>query len=182
MNDQNNQETSQSASQNDEKSSGNKAVAIGAVVLLLVALAVAAFLMFTRGGAENGFVGVDDLETTQQMPAQDVGGTGEMVAEDVEGPIAEGDVREITVEGFSYGYSPSELTMQAGEMVRLTFVSTDMMHDFVIEGTDIATEIIAGGSETTIEFAAPEEPGTYTFYCSVTNHRALGMEGTIIVE
>jgi uncharacterized cupredoxin-like copper-binding protein len=39
----------------------------------------------------------------------------------------------------------------------------------------------AAGEVHTLVFTA-EEPGTYTFYCSIPGHREGGMEGTIIVE
>jgi plastocyanin len=55
-------------------------------------------------------------------------------------------------------------------------------HDFVVErdGDDVAgTDTIAPGSSTTLEVDL--EPGEYVFYCSVGNHRAMGMEVTVTV-
>ena len=55
-------------------------------------------------------------------------------------------------------------------------------HDFVVErdGNDVAgTESIAPGSSTTL--TVDLEPGEYVFYCSVANHRAMGMEVTVTV-
>jgi uncharacterized cupredoxin-like copper-binding protein len=37
------------------------------------------------------------------------------------------------------------------------------------------------GDDGTLSFV-PTEAGEYTFYCTVTGHRTLGMEGTLIVE
>lgn len=92
------------------------------------------------------------------------------------------DTVEIAMEGVNYAFDPDNITVEAGQQVELTLTSTQGMHDFVVEGTDIATEIIQQGDSGTITFTAPDEPGEYTFYCSVGNHRALGMEGTMIVE
>ncbi len=44
----------------------------------------------------------------------------------------------------------------------------------------VATELIGGGQETTIEFTAPEA-GTYDFICSFPGHYSL-MKGKFIVE
>jgi uncharacterized cupredoxin-like copper-binding protein len=55
-------------------------------------------------------------------------------------------------------------------------------HDFVVErdGNDVAgTENIAPGASTTL--TVDLEPGEYVFYCSVANHRAMGMEVTVTV-
>jgi plastocyanin len=56
-------------------------------------------------------------------------------------------------------------------------------HDFVVErdGDDVAgTDTIAPGSSTTLEVDL--EPGEYVFYCSVGNHRDMGMEVTVTVS
>jgi plastocyanin len=55
-------------------------------------------------------------------------------------------------------------------------------HDFVVErdGNDVAgTENIGPGASTTL--TVDLEPGEYVFYCSVANHRAMGMEVTVTV-
>ena len=55
-------------------------------------------------------------------------------------------------------------------------------HDFVVErdGTDVAaTESIAPGASTSL--TVDLEPGEYVFYCSIGNHRAMGMEVTVTV-
>ena len=55
-------------------------------------------------------------------------------------------------------------------------------HDFVVErdGADVAaSETIGPGASTTL--TVDLEPGEYVFYCSVANHRAMGMEVTVTV-
>lgn len=56
-------------------------------------------------------------------------------------------------------------------------------NDYIPQGTDkviVATDLIGGGQETTIEFTAPEK-GTYDFICSFPGHYAM-MKGKFIVE
>jgi uncharacterized cupredoxin-like copper-binding protein len=56
-------------------------------------------------------------------------------------------------------------------------------HDLVVEtveGTDVgATKILSPGTSGTVEVTL--EPGTYVVYCSVGNHRGMGMELEITV-
>jgi plastocyanin len=72
--------------------------------------------------------------------------------------------------------------MAAGEIEIEVTNDGDASHDLVIErdGEDVAaTEILSsGGSET---LTATLEPGEYVFYCSVGNHRSMGMEITVTV-
>ena len=41
---------------------------------------------------------------------------------------------------------------------------------------------MAAGASGDVELTAPAQPGTYTFYCPVWNHRQKGMEGKLIVR
>jgi azurin len=62
--------------------------------------------------------------------------------------------------------------------------ATSTGNDYIPEGTDaviVHTEMIGGGEETTIEFTAPEEPGTYEYICSFPGHY-VQMRGNFIVE
>ena len=91
-------------------------------------------------------------------------------------------VREFTVFGDEYSFSPSSITVKAGEQVKITFKNTGRAnHNLVVEGLGISTKTIGGGKSDMIEFAAPAS-GTYTFFCSVSGHRAAGMKGSLIVE
>lgn len=56
--------------------------------------------------------------------------------------------------------------------------------DYIPEDTAnviVHTELIGGGEETSIEFTAPEEAGTYDFICSFPGHYTT-MQGKFIVE
>lgn len=78
------------------------------------------------------------------------------------------------------GQNP-ELVVQEGDTVRIELEVTQGFHDLVIDEFDAATEQVAAGNTTVVEFVA-DEAGTYEYYCSVGSHRAQGMYGTFIVE
>lgn len=95
-------------------------------------------------------------------------------------PTAE--VREITVSGTEFSFSPSSITVSAGGRVKITFRNIGgASHNLVVEGLGVSTNTIGGGQQDILEFTAPAS-GTYTFFCSVPGHRAAGMVGNLIVE
>jgi len=55
-------------------------------------------------------------------------------------------------------------------------------HDVAIEGNgvDVTGKTVNQGGTSTA--TANLRAGTYTFYCSVDNHRQAGMEGTLTVK
>jgi uncharacterized cupredoxin-like copper-binding protein len=84
----------------------------------------------------------------------------------------EGDMSiELSADSFSAGSYTFEVVNEGSAT-----------HDFVVErdGNDVAgTETIAPGASTTV--TVDLQPGEYVFYCSVGNHRAMGMEVTVTV-
>jgi len=100
--------------------------------------------------------------------------------EDDDAMMAE-DAGMIDVEGGLFYFEPDEIVVEAGEEVTVTLTSVEGNHDFVVDELDVATEVISAGDTTTVTFT-PDAPGEYEFYCSVGNHREMGMVGTLIVE
>ena len=90
--------------------------------------------------------------------------------------------RQVIVEGKEFSFSPSSLYVSKGERIRLTFKNVgNSLHDFVIDELGVSTKKISAGESTTIDFVADKE-GIFKFYCSIGNHRSLGMEGQIDVK
>lgn len=71
--------------------------------------------------------------------------------------------------------------MVSGDTVRLTFKSSGGTHDLIIDELVVATNQIGDEEEEEVEFVA-DKAGTFEYYCSVANHRAMGMIGKLIVE
>ncbi len=90
-------------------------------------------------------------------------------------------VKEFTLEAGSFYYEPNVIRVKKGDMVRVTINSVDMMHDFKIDELNVASEIYEAGESGSVEFTA-DTVGEFEFYCSVGQHRANGMVGTLIVE
>ena len=73
------------------------------------------------------------------------------------------------------------LKVKQGDKVVVNFSSTSGFHDFVIDEFNVASKQIPANEISTVEFIA-DKTGTFSYYCSVGEHRANGMEGEIIVE
>ena len=55
------------------------------------------------------------------------------------------------------------------------------MHDWVLDEFNAKTKVIQGGQTDTVEFTA-SKAGTFEYYCSVGQHRQMGMVGKFIVQ
>ncbi len=91
------------------------------------------------------------------------------------------DAKEIVIQASNYSFSPATVTLKKGEKTRIVLKNTGGMHDFKVDELNISTAIISDGQEDFVEFT-PDKAGTFEFYCSVANHRAMGMKGSLIVQ
>lgn len=99
------------------------------------------------------------------------------------------DASTIHVRATSFAFEPAEIEIPAGEEVTIELTSTDIEHDFVVErveGMDGHTAhaghtVHADAGHTERGTMHIDEPGEYTFYCSIPGHRAAGMEGRLVV-
>ncbi len=105
----------------------------------------------------------------------------------------------ITVASFEWGFGPEAIVLQVGQEVTLTLDNDgEILHNFNVDGlqVDVIEEISSGGfsgSDDKLFVGAgsddvglirfvPLEAGEYEFYCTIGNHRQLGMEGRLTVQ
>lgn len=120
----------------------------------------------------------DDDPTASDTPMGDMDGH-DMDAHDESTPVADG-ARRIDVAATSFEFDPGEITVTAGEDVAIVLISDDLLHDFTIDGIDV--HVAADRGETAEGGLRVDEPGEYTYYCTIAGHREAGMEGTLVVE
>ena len=89
--------------------------------------------------------------------------------------------KEFIVTGQNFSFSPAELAVKQGDRVRITFKNAEGFHDLRMDDFNAATQRVGAGREDAIEFTAGKT-GSFEYYCSVGNHRAMGMRGTLVVE
>lgn len=93
--------------------------------------------------------------------------------------VADG-ARRVQVTAEQMSFDPQEITAEVGEDLAIELTSGDMLHDLTIDELDL--HVAANGGDTAEGGLTADEPGTYTYYCSVPGHRSAGMEGTLVVE
>jgi nitrite reductase (NO-forming) len=94
-------------------------------------------------------------------------------------PTASGVIEVHTVD---IAYEPTELTIPADTDVEIHVINKGMLeHDFNIEDTDFATDILPGAKEAEATLTVNLPAGEYVYFCSVPGHREAGMEGTLTV-
>lgn len=169
--------TGQSTTDSAKEVEGVKArpSAVLGIVVAAVIL-VGAGILISRGKkadmagvqTENGQPSVSDLTT----PA--VEGTTDVSQEDT-------GVNVVSIEGGMYYFRPDVIRAKKGEKIKVTLTSAGGNHNFVIDEFDAKTQRVGTGESTSVEFT-PDKTGTFEFYCSVANHRQMGMKGVLVVE
>ncbi len=86
--------------------------------------------------------------------------------------------------GDSLRFTPATVVVSAGAPVELTLLNGGgMAHDFaLIDGVPNPIKIEAQGGQTASGTFSIDNPGTYSFVCTVPGHAAAGMRGTITVR
>ena len=141
-----------------------------AAVLSLLALS----LVLAACGNDDGPSGspMGDMSGHMNGDSTDMGGHGEST------PVAPG-ARRIEVGATSFEFDPDEITVTSGEDVASVLSADDLLHDFTVD--DIDVHVAAERGETAEGGLRADEPGRYTYYCTVAGHREAGMEGTLVV-
>jgi plastocyanin len=93
---------------------------------------------------------------------------------------AQGTVREFTVRGNQFAFSPSRLEVQKDDIVKVTFTAVDMPHSFTIDGPYRIAKRASAGQTVTFEFRAT---GSERFYCNLPqDERCKEMHGELVVK
>ena len=156
----------------------NKPMIIFVIALLL---ALGAWYYFSQQPSKEA------LETTQTQvtgdtPSLPAGGmeTGEVSTSDITAGVVVEGVKEFTVASDHFSFTPNSMQVKKGDHVKITFSNPAGTHDFRIDEFDVATPTLSAGQNAVIEFIA-DKAGAFEYYCSVGNHRASGMWGTLVV-
>ncbi|MEK7067499.1 MAG: plastocyanin/azurin family copper-binding protein [Patescibacteria group bacterium] len=133
--------------------------------------------------------GEEGAAPSAQMPAPDATSTLEAIVneesatttDELQGDGSEPEEVVVNVSGKKFSFTPAEIRVKQGQKVKINFTNAEGFHNLVIDEFNVSTPQINAGASASIEFTA-NKTGTFSYYCSVANHRQLGMEGKLIVE
>ena len=98
------------------------------------------------------------------------------------GPPAVGQVREITISGDQYAFSPARIEVQKDDLVQIKFSAKDIAHSFTVDVPYRISKRAGAGQSVVFEFRA-DEAGRFTFYCNLTqDDRCKQMKGELVVR
>jgi plastocyanin len=87
----------------------------------------------------------------------------------------------ISIVAQNFSFTPDHPTANAG-IATIKLSAKSGIHDFVFDGAYPGFILEADGGGSSESKKIDLQPGKYTFYCSITGHRAQGMEGTLTVK
>ena len=147
----------------------NKKILLPVLIGVLV-LAGAGIWLWSRGNSQNG----QPLTSTSPQPSSNA-------SPENQPGVSPSNVKEFTLEASNYKYSLAEMRVKKGDIVRVTIKAIEGGHDFQLDEFAASSRILQAGEQETIQFSA-DRTGIFEYYCSIGNHRAMGMKGKLIVE
>lgn len=91
------------------------------------------------------------------------------------------NTKEFLMENEGMDFTVKEMKVEAFDRVKVTFAVNRGDHTWTIKEFNATSRILGAGEAETIEFVA-DRTGTFEYYCSVGDHRKLGMKGRLIVK
>ena len=147
---------------------------ITAIIIVVVLVGGGLLLFKNRGVAPTDM----DINSNMPVPGNDA---DEMIVEKDVIETSPTNVKEFSVDAVPFSFSPSTITVNKGDAVRITVKNANGTHDFKIDEFNISTRTLNTGETQTITFVA-DKAGTFEYYCSIGNHRTMGMVGTLTVR
>lgn len=87
----------------------------------------------------------------------------------------------ISIHAGNFYFKPDKIAATPG-IATIKLTSDNNIHDLVFDDAYSGYLLEVSGSGSTDSKKIDLKPGKYTFYCSITGHRAAGMEGTLTVK
>jgi len=125
-----------------------------------------------------------DIASTQpaiEGPTGDVVVNSDQPAPVDEAPNPNPAAKVFNLTGRMFAFSQTEIRVNKGDTVTINFSSTEGFHDWTVDEFNARTKQVNTGEPASVTFTA-DKTGTFEYYCSVGQHRAMGMKGNLIVK
>jgi plastocyanin len=156
--------------ENEMKPSTGNTFLVLAFIVVVILVGYYAFTKMGKDGTEDSNTAV----VSQMEPTQVV--EEEQAIVDEQAPEV-----KFTVNASNYKYDLTTIKVKQGDKVIIEVQNLDGFHDFKLDEFNTATKVLKVGESETVEFVA-DQKGEFEYYCSVGEHRAMGMVGTLTVE
>jgi plastocyanin len=125
---------------------------------------------------------VDDSSMMQQAPATDTGTMNETPMDEQTKMPASDMIVDLAMS--DYQFDKSEVRVKAGSTVTFRLSNSGGTHDFMIDELGVKSRVMETGEMQEINVTIPLDAAgqTYEYYCSVLNHRDMGMSGNLVIE
>lgn len=143
------------------------------IIVLILVVVIGGYLLFGRGGGS---------EATPSPTASVVvspSATSAPTSSASSSPAVQ--VKVFNVSGKPFSFDLTEIKVKKGDTVKIVFTNTEGTHDWVIDEFNARTPVIQANKTAEVQFVA-DKTGTFEYYCSVGQHRAMGMKGKLVVE
>ncbi len=122
----------------------------------------------------TGTAGTGMVESEQKM---DMTVTGDQEGAEI---VSQESETKVMLKASNFTYGTSKITVKKGSTLILAVTNEKGFHDFKIDELKIDSGMIKEGD--TWEVTVPTDTvGSFEYYCSVGEHRANGMKGTLTI-
>lgn len=152
------------------------------VIGVVIVAAIVGFVMIRS----NASTTTPESEETmmEETHEEDAMMEGEEAMEDEDDAMMADEAMEgvvmVTGEAGGFYFDPDTIEAKLGDTVKVELTVVDGTHDFVLDEFEVQSEVMGAGETILVEFVA-DQVGEFEYYCSVGNHRQLGMVGTLTV-
>jgi plastocyanin len=88
---------------------------------------------------------------------------------------------EFVVSASNFEFDQKVITVNKGDEVKITLKNTEGKHDLMLDEFNVKTSELEADESETVTFIA-DKAGEFEYYCSVGEHRKMGMVGKLIVK
>ena len=144
----------------------NKSTIITIAVIIALVVGIGAFAL----SSDEAGTGTD---TTTPAPESSSVEESSTVADQI-----------LDIDMSNFKYSENQISAQPGETITINLSVSGGSHNFVIDELDVKSQTFGSGGSDSVTFTIPEDAAgkTFAYYCDIGNHRALGMEGQLVVS
>jgi heme/copper-type cytochrome/quinol oxidase subunit 2 len=94
----------------------------------------------------------------------------------------QGQVRQFTVVGDHFAFSPAHIEVQKDDLVKITFTAQDIAHSFTVDEPYRIAKRAGSGQSVTFEFRA-DQAGRFQIYCNLAqDERCKNMKAELVVR